>query len=114
MPRAYLLFKVYPTLDVFCNTFGEVLLTVTWVLELVKDGKYQVRMMTRDLNSRRAKELAALPGVELFKGTFASEDDLTNGFTGCDGAVSYFSFLSAVLWNGFCSSCQDFHLFLIY
>lgn len=44
--------------------------------------------MTRDRNSRRAKELAALPGVELFQGTFASEDDLTKGFTGCDGAVS--------------------------
>jgi uncharacterized protein YbjT (DUF2867 family) len=44
--------------------------------------------MTRDPKSRRAKELAALPGVELFQGTFASEDDLTKGFTGCDGAVS--------------------------
>lgn len=44
--------------------------------------------MTRDPNSRRAKELAGLPGVELFKGTFASEDDLTGGFKGCDGAVS--------------------------
>lgn len=57
-------------------------------LELVKDRRYHVRVMTRDPNSRRAKDLAELPGVELLKGTFASEDDLTSGFTGCDGAVS--------------------------
>lgn len=44
--------------------------------------------MTRDPENRRAKELAALPGVELFKGSFANEVDLTNGFKGCDGAVS--------------------------
>ncbi|PNP44966.1 hypothetical protein TGAMA5MH_03381 [Trichoderma gamsii] len=42
--------------------------------------------MTRDPENRRAKELAALPGVELFKGSFANEVDLTNGFKGCDGA----------------------------
>lgn len=61
--------------------------------ELVKDQKYQVRIMTRDPKSRRAKELATLPGVELFQGTFASENDLTTAFTGCDGAVSSPSFL---------------------
>lgn len=44
--------------------------------------------MTRDPENRRARELAALPGVELFKGTFANEVDLTNGFKDCDGAVS--------------------------
>lgn len=43
--------------------------------------------MTRDPESRRARELAALPSVELFKGSFANEDDLTNGFKDCDGAV---------------------------
>ena len=57
-------------------------------LELVKDRRYQVRVMTRDPTSRRARDLGALPGVELFRGTFASEDDLTRGFKGCDGAVS--------------------------
>lgn len=57
-------------------------------IELVKDEKYTVRVMTRDPENRRAKELAALPGVELFKGSFANEVDLTNGFKGCDGAVS--------------------------
>lgn len=54
----------------------------------MKDEKYTVRVMTRDPEGRRAKELAALPGVELFKGSFANETDLTNGFEGCDGAVS--------------------------
>lgn len=57
-------------------------------LELVKDRRYQVRVMTRDPDGRRARDLAVLPGVELFRGTFANEDDLTKGFTGCDGAVS--------------------------
>ncbi|KAJ5226269.1 NmrA-like family protein [Penicillium chermesinum] len=56
------------------------------VRELVKDRRYDVRILTRNPNSRRAKELAELPGVELLQGTFASEDDLTSGFTGCDGA----------------------------
>ncbi|KAM0453974.1 hypothetical protein ACHAO4_004722 [Trichoderma viride] len=56
------------------------------IQELVKDEKYTVRVMTRDPENRRAKELAALPGVELFKGSFANEVDLMNGFKGCDGA----------------------------
>jgi len=43
--------------------------------------------MTRNKNSRRATELAALPGVELFEGTFANDNDLTKAFQGCDGAV---------------------------
>ncbi|KIV89367.1 hypothetical protein PV10_08942 [Exophiala mesophila] len=53
---------------------------------LVKDGKYKVRVLTRDANSRRAKELVALGNVELVEGTFASEADLRNGLRGCDGA----------------------------
>lgn len=44
--------------------------------------------MTRNTAGRRAKELAELPGVELFEGSFANEDDLKNGFKDCDGAVS--------------------------
>ncbi|RQM05801.1 hypothetical protein DH86_00002116 [Scytalidium sp. 3C] len=42
--------------------------------------------MTRNTAGRRAKELAELPGVELFEGSFANEDDLKNGFKDCDGA----------------------------
>lgn len=53
---------------------------------LVKDKKYKVRILTRDVNSRRAKELVALGNVELVQGTFASEADLRKGFRGCDGA----------------------------
>ncbi|KAB5527919.1 hypothetical protein GE09DRAFT_1253435 [Coniochaeta sp. 2T2.1] len=54
---------------------------------LVQDGKYAVRLLTRDPGSRRAKELAALsPNVELFAGSFMSEADLRTGFSGCWGA----------------------------
>ncbi|KAK7894876.1 hypothetical protein LTR67_005615 [Exophiala xenobiotica] len=53
---------------------------------LVKDKKYQCRVLTRDANSARAKDLLALGNVELLEGTFASEADLRKGFRGCDGA----------------------------
>ncbi|KAB5585049.1 hypothetical protein GE09DRAFT_1015700 [Coniochaeta sp. 2T2.1] len=54
---------------------------------LVQDGTYDVRLLTRDPESRRAKELAALgPNVELFAGSFMSEADLRAGFSGCWGA----------------------------
>lgn len=53
---------------------------------LVQDGQYAVRVLTRDPNSRRAQELAAIgPNVELFEGTFTSEATLRAGFTGCWG-----------------------------
>ncbi|KAK3379622.1 hypothetical protein B0T24DRAFT_612497 [Lasiosphaeria ovina] len=54
---------------------------------LVQDGKYAVRVLTRDPASRRARELAALgPNVELVAGSFTSEADLRAGFAGCWGA----------------------------
>ena len=53
---------------------------------LVKDKKYHCRVLTRDPNSQRAKDLLALGNVELVTGTFVSETDLRNGFRGCDGA----------------------------
>ena len=56
------------------------------VRELVKDKAYFVRALTRDAQSQRAKDLIALGNVELVEGTFASEDDLRNGFRGCDRA----------------------------
>jgi hypothetical protein len=85
--KAYLLFEVSsPSILTGKKAHLKMSLTVEGS-ELVKDQKYQVRIMTRDPKSRRAKELATLPGVELFQGTFAREDDLTKGFTGCDGAV---------------------------
>lgn len=56
------------------------------IKSLVGDGKYHVRILTRDPSSRRAKDLGALPNVELFVGTLASEVSLRNGFCGCDGA----------------------------
>ncbi|OBT40382.1 hypothetical protein VE00_10075 [Pseudogymnoascus sp. WSF 3629] len=56
------------------------------VRELVKDKAYFVRALTRDAQSERAKDLVALGNVELVEGTFASEDNLRNGFRGCDRA----------------------------
>ncbi|ETN45546.1 uncharacterized protein HMPREF1541_09378 [Cyphellophora europaea CBS 101466] len=53
---------------------------------LVKDKKYACRVLTRDANSARAQQLLALGNVELVTGSFASEQDLRNGFRGCDGA----------------------------
>lgn len=48
---------------------------------LAKDGAYRVRALTRDTESRRAKQLLALGNVELASGTFASESDLRSGCT---------------------------------
>ncbi|KAK3317977.1 hypothetical protein B0H66DRAFT_555913 [Apodospora peruviana] len=54
---------------------------------LAQDGKYAVRVLTRDTTSRRARELAAIgPNVELVPGTFMSEATLRAGFAGCWGA----------------------------
>lgn len=53
---------------------------------LVKDEAYGLRVLTRDANSRRARELARLGDVEFVEGTFASELDLRKGFSGCWGA----------------------------
>ncbi|KAJ9609172.1 hypothetical protein H2200_006944 [Cladophialophora chaetospira] len=53
---------------------------------LVKDKKYKCRVMTRDLESNRARDLVALGNVELMEGTFASEPDLRKLYQGCDGA----------------------------
>ncbi|MDN7909201.1 NmrA family NAD(P)-binding protein [Burkholderia cepacia] len=53
---------------------------------LVADGKYSVRALSRDPDSRRAKALLALGNVSILKGTFADEAVLRAGFRGCDGA----------------------------
>jgi hypothetical protein len=53
---------------------------------LVSDKKYQCRVLTRDVNSARSKQLVAFGNVELVEGSFADEEVLRNGFRGCDGA----------------------------
>jgi hypothetical protein len=55
------------------------------VRQLVSDGKYAVRVLTRDPASRRAQALLALGGVSMFTGTFADESVLREGMRGCDG-----------------------------
>ena len=53
---------------------------------LVKDGAYSLRVLTRDISSSRAQELACLGDVEFVEGSFASEEHLRKGFSGCWGA----------------------------
>ncbi|KAK0387944.1 hypothetical protein NLU13_4188 [Sarocladium strictum] len=53
---------------------------------LVSDGKYAVKVLTRDVQSTRAQQLQSLsPKVELFQGNAISEADLRKGLEGCDG-----------------------------
>ena len=56
-------------------------------LALAEDGKFHLRLLTRDTNNHRAQELAALPNVELVAGTFTDEESVKKGYQGCDGAV---------------------------
>ncbi|KAL4892945.1 NAD(P)-binding protein [Aspergillus ambiguus] len=53
---------------------------------LVRDKKYQVRALTRNSTSPRARQLESLGSVEFIEGSFASESDLRKGYRGCDGA----------------------------
>lgn len=53
---------------------------------LVKDKKYQCRVLTRDTTSPRAQNLLSLGNIELLAGSFADEPTLRKGFEGCDGA----------------------------
>ncbi|KAF4995568.1 hypothetical protein FDECE_12767 [Fusarium decemcellulare] len=53
---------------------------------LAKDGAYSLRVLTRNANSSRARQLADLGDVEFIEGTFANEQDLRKGFSGCWGA----------------------------
>lgn len=50
---------------------------------LVKDGAYAVRVLTRDTESKHAKDLVALGNVELMEGSFANEDTFRKGYEGC-------------------------------
>ncbi|QKD46515.2 uncharacterized protein FOBCDRAFT_234932 [Fusarium oxysporum Fo47] len=52
---------------------------------LTKDGAYSLRVLTRDVNSQRAKQLAELGDVEFIEGSFANEDNLRKGYEGCWG-----------------------------
>lgn len=56
------------------------------VRSLVEDKKYHCRVLSRDVTSKRAKQLLSFGNVEIVEGTFASEADLRAGFHGCDGA----------------------------
>ncbi|KAI0455705.1 hypothetical protein F5B21DRAFT_523184 [Xylaria acuta] len=56
------------------------------VRELLKSGDYSVRVLTRDTNNARFKELQSYGPVESVVGTFASEESLRATFRGAWGA----------------------------
>ncbi|KAF1960461.1 NmrA-like family protein [Byssothecium circinans] len=57
------------------------------VESLVSDGRYNVRILTRDATSKRSQSLQALgKNVELVEGTFTNESDVRKGYSGCDAA----------------------------
>ncbi|KAF4970227.1 hypothetical protein FSARC_2692 [Fusarium sarcochroum] len=53
---------------------------------LTQDGTYSLRVLTRDVNSGRAQQLAKLGDVEFIEGSFANEENLRKGYAGCWGA----------------------------
>ena len=54
------------------------------VSALVHDGRYAVRILTRDAQSARSRQLASFsPNVSFLEGSFASEQTLRAGFAGC-------------------------------
>ena len=55
-------------------------------LALSSSGRYRVRILTRDLDSPRARSLAQLPNVTLVQGQVNSERDLHTAFHGVYGA----------------------------
>lgn len=56
------------------------------VKALAQSGRYRLRVLTRNPESSRAKELAALPHVTLLQGTQDNQQDLHKVFKGVYGA----------------------------
>ena len=54
------------------------------VKELSKTNKYQIRAITRNLNSLKAVELGKLKNVELVKGDLMDPESLNRAFDGVD------------------------------
>lgn len=59
---------------------------ISVVSGLVRDKKYQVRVLTRNSTSPRARQLESLENIEFIKGSFASESDLRRGYRGYNSA----------------------------
>ena len=53
---------------------------------LSESGRYKARVLTRDPESRRAKEILSLPNVTLIQGQTQSQSDLHAAFNGVYGA----------------------------
>jgi hypothetical protein len=62
------------------------LLLANAIRALSQSGRYRVRVLTRDINSARAKSLAASPNVTLIQGHTENLQDLHRAFRGVYGA----------------------------
>lgn len=61
-------------------------ITLTLQTALAETRRYSVRVLTRDVDNARAKELATLPNVTLIQGKQDSQQDLHRAFKGVYGA----------------------------
>src|SRR5918993_5565095 len=75
--------RITPTIFVIGGTGAQ---GMPVVRALVADGKYSVRVLTRDSTSPRARALLGLGNVSIVEGSFADDDVLREGFRSCDGA----------------------------
>lgn len=55
---------------------------LTYQIALAEDGKYDIRAITRSIQSTEAKKLAELPNVTLFHGNPYDEADLQKAYKG--------------------------------
>jgi len=55
--------------------------------ELIKSGKYKVRLLVRDPNKQKAKKYAAL-GAKIYQGEMSSKESLKEAMKGVYGVFS--------------------------
>ena len=63
-------------------------------VELVRDGKYAVTVLTRDVNSASAKALSNLGNVSFIVGSYETEKGLRDALTGQNGVYVNFNSFS--------------------
>lgn len=62
------------------------------VNELAASGAFRVRAVTRNPDSEKAKQLAALPNVETIKADYLVEDDVLRASQGAHGVFAVTNF----------------------
>lgn len=64
---------------------------------LASSGAFRVRAVTRNPDSEKAKQLAALPGVETIQANYLVEDDILRASQGAYGVYAVTNFWCATL-----------------